>query len=261
MLVLEIVMNIPYKIASRTCLALLAILIGPLAAADEPRFSLELEVGPVWQSRNTVQIPNNELGTRFSLEELVGPGPWAAGRLYFTWNINSKHSVRLLAAPFSYTESGVFDQPVDFAGASYDPGTPVEATYQFNSWRVGYRWRFKDGDRWNLWLGATAKVRDAKIELAQGDTTSRDTDVGFVPLLAFAADYRFAERWHALFDFEGLAGGPGRAFDVSLKVGYEINDHWSVSAGYRTVEGGADIEEVYNFAWFQHAVVSGVFRF
>jgi hypothetical protein len=81
-----------------------------------------------------------------------------------------------------------------------------------------------------------------------------------VPLLAFAADYRFADRWHLLFDFEGLAGGPGRAFDVALKVGYDFNDRWGVTAGYRTVEGGADIEEVYNFAWFQSAVVSGVFR-
>jgi hypothetical protein len=232
-----------------------------VTAQDEPRFSLELEVGPTWQSKNDVQIPNTELGTRFSLEDLVGSGPWAAGRIYFTWNINQKHSLRLLAAPLSYTETGIFDETVDFAGETYDPGVPTEATYQFNSWRIGYRWKFKDGDKWTLWLGFTAKVRDAKIELAQGDTTSNDTDVGFVPLLAFAADYRFADQWRLIFDFEGLAGGPGRAFDVALKVGYDINDRWSLTAGYRTVEGGVDIDDVYNFAWFQYAVVSGVFRF
>jgi hypothetical protein len=232
-----------------------------VSAQDESRFSLELEVGPTWQSKNTVQIPNTELGTRFSLEELVGSGPWAAGRIYFTWNINRKHSLRLLAAPLAYTETGVFDEIVDFAGETYEPGVPTEATYQFNSWRIGYRWKFKDGDKWTLWLGFTAKVRDAKIELAQGDTTSKDTDVGFVPLLAFAADYRLADQWRLIFDFEGLAGGPGRAFDVALKLGYDINDRWSVTAGYRTVEGGADIEDVYNFAWFQYAVVSGVYRF
>jgi hypothetical protein len=243
------------------CLAGVLLISGVGAAGDETSFSLELEVGPVWQSRNTVQIPNTDAGTRFSLEELVGSGPWTAGRMYFTWNINQRHSLRLLAAPLSYTESGVFDETVDFAGESYQAGIPTEATYQFNSWRLGYRWRFKDGERWTLWLGFTAKIRDAKIALSQGDTSSEDTDVGFVPLLAFAADYRFADRWHLLFDFEGLAGGPGRAFDVALKVGYDFNDRWGVTAGYRTVEGGADIEEVYNFAWFQSAVVSGVFRF
>ncbi len=230
-------------------------------AEDAARFSLEVELGPTWQSRNTVQIPNTEAGTRFSLKDFVGTGPWAAGRVYFTWNVNPKHSLRLLAAPLSYTESGLFDENVSFAGETYEAGIPTEATYQFNSWRVGYRWRFKDSERWTLWAGFTAKIRDAKISLSQGDTSSEDTDVGFVPLLSFAADYRFADRWRLLFDFEGLAGGPGRAFDVALKVGYDINDSWGIAAGYRTVEGGADIEEVYNFAWFQYAVVSGVFRF
>ena len=242
-------------------LALALLVSGSLAAQDDSRFSLELEVGPAWQSKNTVQIPNDLMGTRFSLKDLVGTGPWAAGRIYFTWNINQKHSLRLVAAPLSYTETGVFDEPVNFAGATYQPRDPVEATYEFNSWRVGYRWKFKDGERWTLWAGITAKVRDAKIALAQDETSSEDTDLGFIPLLAFAADYRFADRWHALFDFEGLAGGPGRAIDLSLKVGYDINESWAVTAGYRMVEGGVDIDEVYNFAWFQYAVVSGVFRF
>jgi len=239
-----------------------ALLVSGSAVAQDPsRFSLELEVGPAWQTRNTVQIPNDATGTRFSLKDLVGTGPWAAGRVYFTWNVNRKHSLRLLAAPLSYTETGVFGEQVNFAGESYQPGVPVEATYQFNSWRVGYRWRFMDGERWTLWAGVTAKVRDAKIALAQGDASSEDTDVGFVPLLAFAADYRFADRWHAMVDFEGLAGGPGRAIDLALKLGYDLNDRWTLTAGYRMVEGGADIDEVYNFAWFQYAVVSGVFRF
>lgn len=254
-------MTTPNRSIVGLCLAFVLSLSGVVAAQDQPSFSLEVELGPVWQSRNTVQIPNTEAGTRFSLEELVGSGPWAAGRVYFTWNFKQRHSLRVLAAPLSYTESGLFDETVDFAGESYEAGLPVEATYQFNSWRVGYRWRFKDGERLKLWLGFTAKIRDAKIALFQGDTSSEDTDVGFVPLFSFAADYRVADRWHLLFDFEGLAGGPGRAFDVALKVGYDFNDRWGLTAGYRTVEGGVDIEEVYNFAWFQYAVVSGVFRF
>jgi hypothetical protein len=231
------------------------------SAGEDTSFSLEFELGPVWQSRNTVQNPNTEAGTRFSLQELVGSGPWTAGRLYFTWNINRRHGLRVLAAPLSYTENGIFEERVAFAGESYEPGLPTEATYQFNSWRVGYRWRFMDQDRWSLWLGFTAKIRDAKIALSQGVSSSEDTDLGFVPLLAFAADYRLADRWHLLFDFEGLAGGPGRAFDVALKVGYDFNDRWGIRAGYRTVEGGVDIDDVYNFAFFHYAVVSGVFRF
>ena len=140
-------------------------------------------------------------------------------------------------------------------------GIPTEATYRFNSWRVSYRYRFRNTERWQLWVGVTAKIRDAKIELRQGDTTSQDDDLGFVPLAHFAADLRFAERWHAVFDLDALAGGPGRAIDAALKIGYDVNERWTVTAGYRTVEGGADVDEVYNFAWFNAAVVSGVVRF
>ena len=37
-------------------------------------------------------------------------------------------------------------------------------------------------------------------------------------------------RWHALFDCEGLAGGPGRTIDLSLnKFDYNINESWGLS--------------------------------
>jgi hypothetical protein len=234
---------------------------GFVAAGDQPGFSLEVEAGPTWQSGNDVQVPNTLAGTRFSLKDLVGQGPWFAGRVYFTWNISPRNGVRLLLAPLSYTETGIFDEPVDFAGASYLAEIPTEATYKFNSWRLTYRYKLKDGDRWKLWIGGSLKVRDAKIELRQGETTSKDTDLGLVPLVYFAADYRVAQRWHVVFDFDGLAGGPGRAIDLSLKLRYDVNDRWALSAGYRMLEGGVDIDEVYNFAWFNSAVVSGVYRF
>ena len=69
----------------------------------------------------------------------MGEGPWPAGRLYFTYNITPKHSLRAMAAPLSYTETGVFEEPVRFAKADYQPALPTEATYQFDSWRVGYQ--------------------------------------------------------------------------------------------------------------------------
>lgn len=230
-------------------------------ANEDARFNLEIEVGPVWQSRNDVQIPNDDQGTRFSLDDLVGTGPWAAGRIYFTWNISSRHGIRALAAPLSYTETGRFEQPVDFAGRTFSPLTPTEATYQFNSWRLTYRYRFRSRPKWRWWIGFTAKIRDAKIEIEQGDVSSKDTDVGFVPLLHLAGDWHFAERWHATIDLDALAGGPGRAEDLALKLVRDFGENWSVSGGYRTVEGGADTDDVYNFAWFHYLVVSAGYRF
>ena len=222
----------------------------------EKNFLTQLEIGPVWQGLNDVQIPNDQNGTRFSLVDLVGNGPYPSIRLYFTWRISQRHSIRLLLAPLSYTDTGSFSSTVLFAGETYSPDQPVEATYQFNSWRLTYAYKFHQGEQWHWWVGFTAKIRDAVIRLKQNGTTSEKTDLGFVPLLHIRGEYHINDVWWLLLDIDALAGGPGRAEDITLQVGYNINDQWGISAGYRTVEGGADVEEVYNFAWFHYLVMS-----
>jgi hypothetical protein len=244
-----------------TMLAVSASIASPARAGEESSFVIELEAGPVWQSLNDVQIPNDDTGTRFSLVDAQGNGPWPAGRLYLTWNINERHGLRLLAAPLSVTETGELAEPTDFAGESYAAATPTETTYKFNSWRLSYAYRFHDGARWSWWIGFTAKVRDAKIELAQGETSSRKTDLGFVPLLHLRGGYRIADRWRVVLDVDALAGGPGRAEDAALKLHFDLDEHWSFAGGYRTVEGGADVDEVYNFAWLHYAVLSAAYAF
>jgi hypothetical protein len=67
-------------------------------------------------------------------------------------------------------------------------------------------------------------------------------------------------RWQLGLDADALAGGPGRAIDAALKLGYDPGGRWAVHAGYRTVEGGADVPEVYSFAWLHYAVASVALR-
>ena len=219
----------------------------------------EVEGGLVWQSGNDVEVPNDGTATRFSLKRAVGSGPWGGGRIYLTWHRSESQSVRLLIAPLTVTANGVLSNSVDFAGANYAAGTPIQGTYSFNSYRASYRWRVHSGERSAVWIGFTAKIRDASIVLAQGPTTSRTDDVGFVPLLHLAAERRLG-LLQVMFDADALAGGPGRAIDASAKLAYDLNERWSVRAGYRTVEGGADVDSVYNFAWLNYAVVSVAWR-
>ncbi|MDX1568712.1 MAG: hypothetical protein R3223_12975, partial [Longimicrobiales bacterium] len=122
-----------------------------------------------------------------------------------------------------------------------------------------YRYRVHSRARTTAWIGFTAKLRDATIALRQGGTSSRKDDLGFVPLLHVAGDWRVASPWRLSLEAEGLAGGPGRALDAALEVGYD-RERWSVEAGYRAVEGGADVPEVYTFAWLHSAVVSLIWR-
>jgi hypothetical protein len=241
--------------------ALLFLTTGDLAAAQASRVAAEFEGGAVWQSRNNVQIPNDSTGTRFALVDTVGKGPWTAFRFNMSWNISGRHSLRFLVAPLSYTDSGTFDSPIRFAGRHFAPDQPVSATYQFDSWRFGYRYRFYSGDRWTWWVGATGKLRDAKIRIEQGNTASEDNNLGFVPLVYLHGDWRFRECWRLILDVDALAGGPGRAADASFKIGYDAGDHWGISTGYRLLEGGADVDDVYNFAWFHYAVTSLEYRF
>ena len=221
--------------------------------------SVEFETGPVWQSMNDVQIPNTSSGTRFSLYDLAGSGPWFAGRIYATFRLARNHDLRLLAAPLVIEEDVVLKKTVLFNGGTFLSG-PVSAQYKFNSYRLTYRYRYYDR-RWKLWVGFTAKIRDAAIALSEGNNSEEKTDLGFVPLLHLAGEYSFNQYTGLLFDLDALAGGPGRAEDFAVKLFYDPNVRWRIAAGYRTVEGGADVEEVYNFAWLHYTVMSLAYRF
>ena len=228
--------------------------------AQAPRFVLEIEGGPAWISRNDVQIPNDASATRFSLNTVTGTGPFLAGRAYLTWNINERHGLLVLNAPLSITERGSIEAPVRFVGETYTANSPLAATYTFNSYRLTYRYRFRHTETNNAWVGFTAKVRDATVAIEQGATSSKKDDVGFVPLLHLGSDWRVAPRTHVVADVDALAGGPGRAIDAALKLAYDPGGPWSMNVGYRTVEGGADVDAVYSFAWLHYAVVGVALR-
>jgi hypothetical protein len=225
-----------------------------------PRLILELEGGPVWQSRNDVQIPNDETGTRFALDDLTGSGPFPSFRLYAEGRLGRKHGLRLLVAPLSIEGTGVLSSPVDFNGFRFESGKVTEASYRFDSYRLTYRYQLVEKPKWSLNIGLSAKLRAAEIKVVQEGVSTSYSNTGFVPLLYAAAAWRPSPRWALALDVEGAAASQGRAFDASLKLYRRVSDRWSVSLGYRTLEGGADVEDVYTFAWFHYAMVSVVFR-
>lgn len=228
---------------------------GAVEAQEQRRFALEVEGGPFWLSRNDVRIPN-ETGTEFSLVDVVGNGPWGAVRVEFDFDINDRHGFRVIAAPLRIEDTGSLASPVDFAGQTFAPGVPTDAVYDFSSYRVTYRYRFFAGDRWQWKVGGTVFVRDARIALQQPGVFAEDTDVGIVPLVHLQGKAQLADAWSFVLDFEGLGSTQGRAFDIALKLGYRFADRWELAFGYRTIEGGADVEEVYNFAWLHFGVAS-----
>jgi hypothetical protein len=227
---------------------------------DWKRFSFELEGGPVWQTKNDVRIPGNS-GTEFSFKDLTGAGPYASGRFTFDWDRWMRHGLRFVYAPLRVDGSGLLNRPTSFNGTDFAAGVATEGFYKFDTYRLTYRYTFLERDKWRLRIGGTLLIRDAEIELTQPGVSTSDRNVGIAPLINFSGEWAFANRWTAILDFDGLAGGPGRALDLALKVRYNLTDHWSLGAGCRTLEGGVDTDDTYNFSWFNYGFLTLGYQF
>jgi hypothetical protein len=219
---------------------------------------VSVEGDATWQSRNEARIPGST-GTTFAITDF-GKGPFPGFRIYVGHMWNRKHELRALYAPLDVEFSGQFSQPVDYQGETFAANTPTTARYKFNSYRLTYAYHFESQGAWRWALGFTGKVRDASIGLTQAGVSAERANVGFVPLLNAQAVYDFASDWSFRFDMDGLAARQGRAIDAALFIEHRLGSAsetqpWAVFAGYRTIEGGADNKDVYNFAWLHKAVL------
>jgi len=220
------------------------------AHTDEvKKWSLDGETGWIFPGYNVAQIPRDS-GTRISLKnDLNLPGkPYY--RLRLSWRWHRRHTLSLLYAPLTLLAEGVLPIPVHFEGVNFAAGAAVDATYRFNSYRLTYRYTLVDKPKIRFGIGFTAKIRDAEISLRDGVREGKKTDLGFVPLLNLHLDWQWCPKWGLLFEADALAspGGQGRAEDAALAVTYTLSPAWQIRVGYRIVEGGADVESVYNFA-------------
>jgi len=180
-------------------------------------------------------------------------GTVGAYRIYAGHRWEGKHEIRALFAPLSLELNTRFSAPVNFMNSTFAANTPTTAFYKFNSYRLTYTYFFEPAQGWNLGLGFTAKIRDAEVRLTQGALIESKTNVGFVPLLNFRASRPLGADWSFHFDLDGLAAPQGRAFDASFFVERKIaGTRITPFGGYRTLEGGASNDIVYNFAWIHY---------
>jgi hypothetical protein len=194
---------------------------------------------------NNVSIPG-KTGTRFSLKEATGSGPWTRARVTLLQPQGERRGMRFVYAPLEVSGTGTLSRPTTFRDATFATGTPTDGTYRFNSYRVSWFKRDpKPGGE--LRYGVTLKVRDANIALAQGTLRRNEYNLGVVPLIYVGGERRFTDRLTGYLDFDGLAAPQGRAFDIGLSLGYRVSKDTDFLLGLRTLEGGANNKEVYNF--------------
>lgn len=221
---------------------------------------VDLEVGYVIPGYNDVAVPGDS-GTRFSLTDDLDADDTAAFRLRCSHAFSRKHWVAVLVAPLTLRSAGTLDRDVDFGGVTFPEGTPVDATFRFDSYRLIYRYGIHRSDKWQFSLGGALKVRDAAIGLEGGGLESEKDNTGVVPLLSFNITWTPSERLRLLVDGEALAAPQGRAEDVLFAAQYDVDHRLALKAGYRILEGGADNDEVYTFSLFHYFIGGAVLSF
>jgi hypothetical protein len=164
-------------------------------------------------------------------------------------------------APLSLEGSGELQSELHFAEETFEAGDRVDGLYRFDSYRLSWRYQLVDGSSFSLAAGLTAKIRDAEIRLESGNTTASTTNTGFVPLLSFDARWNPSPCFTLLLEGDALAGPQGRAEDVFLGAMIHTGSSTDIRAGYRMVEGGADVESVYNFTLVSYLMAGITQRF
>ena len=235
--------------------ALAAALLPSMSEAEGLR--LDLEVGPVWQTRNDFAVP----GDTGTLIRLGDEGPDLAGRVTFVWDVGSHWSLRFLAAPLSTSSSFTSDGEVVFDDQFFPAGERIVADYTFNSYRAGAFYRFSASGRWSFRAGGTLKVRDAEIALHSAGQKASKTDLGVVPLLYGGARLDLTDSFALDLDVDAAAASQGRAVDAALRGELALSRAASAYLGVRVLDGGADNDEVYTFGTFYYTYAGLSWRF
>jgi hypothetical protein len=225
-------------------------------AAEIKEWTLNSEVQSVWMPKNNVAIPGDS--NKFNFRNLTGTGSKTSFRGELLYRPGGKATEwRLMIAPLQLSGTGRLQNTISFQGTNFASGVDTFGSYKFNSYRFTYRRAMSD----SWMIGATLKIRDAKVLLRQGGTTRSKSDLGVVPLLNIYGKENLGNGFTLITDFDGSWAPQGRAFDLSLQIGYDINEDWQIRIGGRVLEGGADVPAVYNFTQLNYLTIGTSFRF
>jgi len=224
------------------------------------QWQIDTETGFVFSGYNDVRIPN-KTGTKISLSRELKTDPELFIRAKLIYSIGERHTIAILAAPLRLHAKGEVNRIVKFEKEEFPANIQLKSTYRFDSYRLTYRYDFFHTGEVQAGLGLTAKIRDASISLAGGNKKAEKKNTGFVPLINFKVQWMFSEQFILLLDGDALAAPQGRAEDLFLGFLFRPGKKLGLKLGYRILEGGADVDEVYNFALFNYVAVGGILAF
>jgi hypothetical protein len=230
-----------------------------LDQAASCQISIDVETGILKTGYNELRIPGNT-GTFISLSDELDTKPQLFSRLNIGYRFNRRNELIGLYAPLSLTYKGSVDKDVVFQGETYSANTSLNVFYKFNSYRLSYRYYLIDNKNLDIGIGLTLKIRDAIIGFRSGIKESEKTDLGIVPLINFSVHWKPTKRIGMIFNGDALAAPQGRAEDLLMAITFKGTENFTLKAGYRILEGGADNATVYTFSLFHYGVIGAIIR-
>jgi hypothetical protein len=224
------------------------------------QFSFDVEAGSVSTGYNDVRIPGNS-GTFISFSEELSGKVSFYSRVRASYRFGARSEILALYAPLELTYKGTVDKDIVFQGESFASNSRLNATYMFNSYRATYRYYIISKPKIDFAAGLTLKIRHANISIEGelGQLASKP-DLGVVPLINFWLHWQPTNRFGLLLDGDALAAPQGRAEDVLVAITYKATNNFSIKAGYRLLEGGADNASVYTFSMFHYLAFGAIIR-
>lgn len=234
-------------------LTVLCLLVSAAAGGQK----LSFEFGAVDTNFNYFQIPNDD-ANRVHLRDADED---TAYRLTYRHELSNDTFLYFLYAPLTLNYSFRSASSFDFDGKQFDGGQETDVGYRFNSYRAGWFKRFEWGNSFQAWGGVVAKIRDAYIEVEQGNKKQKFSNVGLVPLLGFGFLYRPVKGLGIFSHTDALTASQGSAYDSVLKLNiYFAQKQW-LGIGKRVLGGGTDNDELKNFAQFDYWILDYTYSF
>jgi hypothetical protein len=169
-----------------------------------------------------------------TLYQLVDTAPLASlSQPGSTWRIDSatglggRHQLRLATNAARLTPPPGFFAP----------------TMRLDPARATWRYAVFEQPNWVLRAGLTTHLAD--LRTSRLPRLGERLPFGTLPLLHVGGEGALAQRWLLGFDADGLLTARGRAFELGLRMSYQLAPNFALYGGYRLSEAGGEAEESY----------------
>ncbi len=182
--------------------------------------------------------------------------------------IASRHRVIFLYQPLTINtrtvagRNGTSTGPIVVDDAAFPVGTPIDATYGFDFWRLSYLFDFARSPATILGAGVSLQIRNASIVFTSVGLSPAQRavqqNIGPVPILKVRAAHWFSPFFGLDFEADGFYASSaifngatqpfeGWIWDAALSARTHFAPHATAFLSVRTIGGGANGSDAYGY--------------